>query len=65
MTNTHEGLTQYGVMFTCSKCGASAALRRAIRANDWQTVRFISAHAPTEHAADCEAVRHPLFEILA
>jgi hypothetical protein len=64
MTNTHEGLTKWGPFYTCMACGCRAAIRGAIRAEDWQTVKFLTENAVREHAADCEAPRGPMFEVI-
>ena len=64
MTNTHEGLTAFGPVYVCDKCACRVAIRNAIKAEDWQTVRFLSTYAPTEHAAECEAPRGPMFEVI-
>jgi hypothetical protein len=48
----------------CRKCDALAANRRAVRAEDWEQVKFITATAPRDHAPECGFVTiHPLFEV--
>lgn len=57
-------MTPFGPFYTCDACGCRAALRRAIRAEDWQTVKFLAEFSPREHAADCDAPRGPMFEVI-